>query len=133
MAADYSGETSTSLRTRRERRNIPHNLWVNSLHQRKIVGNHRFIGNSCKPSSVDAKLAKNLQWVFLDPGPCAMRGAFLEPRDSPFIAVQEMLSANNPCRTSNLGMVKSPCLHQRSSFVTLGCVQKCTSSAQLAS
>ena len=25
--------------TRRERRNIPHDLWVNSLPQRKIVGN----------------------------------------------------------------------------------------------
>jgi len=25
--------------TRRERRNIPHDLWVNSLAQRKIVGN----------------------------------------------------------------------------------------------
>jgi hypothetical protein len=37
--------------------------------------------------------------------PCAMRGAFLEPRDGPFIAVQEMLSANNTCRTSNPGMV----------------------------
>ena len=29
----------TSLRTRRERRSIPHDLWVNSLHQRKIAGN----------------------------------------------------------------------------------------------
>jgi hypothetical protein len=29
----------TSLRTRGERRNIPHNLWVKSLHQRKIAGN----------------------------------------------------------------------------------------------
>jgi hypothetical protein len=25
--------------TRRERRNIPHELWINSLPQRKIVGN----------------------------------------------------------------------------------------------
>jgi hypothetical protein len=69
--------------TRRERRNIHHELWVNSLPQRKIVGNAQ-IYRQLQTFSVDAKLPKNFQWVFLDPGPCAMRGPFFQ---SPEIAV----------------------------------------------
>jgi hypothetical protein len=38
---------------------------------------HRYIGNSCKPFSVDVKLPKNFQWVFRDRGPVRpARGAF---------------------------------------------------------
>jgi hypothetical protein len=73
-----------SVGTRRQRRNIPHDLWINSLPQRKTVGNAQIIGNSCKPFSVDTKLPKNFQWVFLDPGARAQcAGPFSRVQRSP--------------------------------------------------
>jgi hypothetical protein len=60
--------TATDLR--RTKRVIPFPLLAESTPEqdRRQCAD---IGHSCKPFGVDAKLAENFQWVFLDLGPRA--------------------------------------------------------------